>query len=846
MKTSSKFLWLFIMAWRDARKNRLRLLMFVSSIVLGISALVGIRSFRDALEVQINQEAKTLLGADLVISSVQPITGNTEKFLDSIGNQKARESSFASMVFFPKTENLRLANVRALEGGFPFYGTIETTPSSAFKELQKGRYALVDQSLLLQFNARPGDSIRIGDLYFTITGQLGKIPGQAGIAATVAPVVYIPFQYLDQTGLNQKGSRINYKFYYRFNPGTDVAALTESIKPRLEKEKLSADTLSTIKERTTNAYGDLSTYLNLLAFVALILGCLGVASSVHTYVREKISSVAILRCLGVKGYEAFMIYLIQIKILGLLGATIGVIAGALIQMMLPRILGDFLVLQPEFMISWPAVFIGLLTGISMAVLFALLPLLSVRKISPLLTLRFIYEKNNSWKDPLQWLACVLILSFVFAFGWYQTGSYKTSAIFTGALSFALLILALIALSIMWLIKKVIPAASPYPIRQGFANLFRPNNQTVVLVTTIGIGIAIIASLYFVKNILIHQLSISESGKEPNMILFDIQPEQKNNVASFTRESHLPVIQLVPLVTMRLEDIKGKSRSDYEKDTLHPMPEWIFNREYRVTFRDTLSDTEKLLEGKINRPVRSLADTIFISIDEGYAKTIKVKMGDPLTFNVQGMPVKTIIGSIRKVNWRKIQSNFLIVFPSGVLEKAPQFHILTTRTSDVKQSAAFQLALIKRFPNVSVVDLSFILSTVKKILQQVSLVIEFMASFSIITGILVLGGSIILSRYQRMQESVLLRTLGASGKQILTINSLEYFFLGSVASLTGIVLAMAVSWSFAKFALEAEFSLDIPAALILFLSGSLLTTLIGILNSRKVLTTAPLEVLRTEA
>jgi len=835
-----------IMAWRDARKNRMRLLMFISSIVLGISALVGIRSFRDALEDKINKDAKTLLGADLVINSMQPVTGLTRKFLDSLGGKQSTESSFASMVLFPKNESLRLANVRALRGYFPFYGAIETTPANAFSELRKGRNALLDESLLIQFNASPGDSIMIGNLSFKITGRLNKIPGQAGIAATVAPVVYISEQYLTQTGLAEKGSRINYKFYYKFDQKTDVNKLAENIKPRLEKEKLSADTVDTTKKRTTNAYGDLNSYLNLLAFVALLLGCLGVASSVHAYIKEKISSVAILRCLGVKGIEAFMIYLIQIIMIGFTGSLIGVIFGGAIQALLPKILGQFLIIEPGFIISWSAVVAGLAIGSGISILFALIPLLSVRKISPLLTLRFTYEKNDTWKDPMQWLVYVLIILFIYLFGWYQTESNKTSLIFTTALAASLIILTLIAYSMMQVVKKILPVSASYSVRQGFANLFRPNNQTLVLMVTIGIGIAIIASLYFVKNILLNQISVNETGNEPNMILFDIQPDQKNNVVIFTQKNNLPVIQLVPMVTMRLDEIKGKTKAEYEKDSLHPMPEWIFNREYRVTFRDSLTDTEKLLRGIIGKPVRSASDTIFISIEEGYAKTLQVDIGDKLSFNVQGTVLNTVIGSIRKVNWKKIQSNFLMVFPSGVLENAPQFHILATRTSSVKQSADFQIALIKKFPNVSVVDLTYILNTVRKILNQVSLVIEFMASFSIVTGMLVLAGSIMISKYQRIQESVLLRTLGASRKQILTITTMEYLFLGAISCATGIMLAMGASWGFARFALEADFTIDLVASFTLFISGTMLTVLIGVLNSSEVLNKPPLEILRNES
>jgi putative ABC transport system permease protein len=844
MKAGSKISWLAKMALRDSRKNVSRLFIFISSIILGISALVAIRSFGDGLEKEINSQAKSLLGADMVISSIQPLEKSAQSFVDSLDGTKARENSFASMVLFPKTDNLRLAQVRALEGDFPFYGSIETVPENKFKDLQNGRYALVDQTLLIQFNAQPGDSIKIGKLTFKIIGGLEKIPGQAGIAATVAPAIYIPFRFLAQTGLAVRGSRINYKFYYKFSNNVDATALSEKIKARTEKENLTVFTVETTKERTTDAYKDLTSYLNLVAFVALLLGCLGVASSVHTYIKEKLNTVAVLRCLGVKGREAFFIYLIQIAIIGLTGSLIGAFLGTLIQMMLPGILGEFLLLDLQFSISWQAILLGVATGLGISILFALLPLLNIRKISPLHTLRFSYEEgNSSFKDPLNWIVYFLIAAFIYGFAWWQIESYTKALIFTAGIAVSFLLLAAVAALNIWLIRKFFPSSFPFVFRQGLANLFRPNNQSLVLVISIGLGTTIIASLYFIQSMLLSQLSIDEKGNRANMILFDIQPAQKDKIVAFTREKNLPVLQIVPMVTTRLEDINGKRKEQFSKDS---MPDWVFNREYRVTFRDTLSDTEKLVAGKLGKKVSSPSDTIYISMDEGYAKTIHVKLGDRLTFNVQGAIIPTVIGSFRKVDWKRIQSNFQVLFPTGVLESAPQFHVLATRTSSREQSAQFQLQLIRQFPNISIVDLTYIIKTVKEVLDKVSFVIRFMALFSIITGLLVLTGSIMISRFQRIRESILLRTLGASKKQILLITTLEYFFLGSIAAITGMSLALTASWAFARFTLEFEFSIYWPSILFIYLFTVALTVIIGILNSRGILERSPLEILREES
>jgi putative ABC transport system permease protein len=276
-----------------------------------------------------------------------------------------------------------------------------------------------------------------------------------------------------------------------------------------------------------------------------------------------------------------------------------------------------------------------------------------------------------------------------------------------------------------------------------------------------------------------------------------------------------------------------------------MHEWVFDREYRVTFRDTLTDSEKITKGKWKGEVDTSSGNVFISIEERYAMNNSIEIGDTLLFNVQGSVIPTIVGSFRKVDWNRIQTNFLVVFPTGVLEEAPQFHVLLTRIPTKEASAKFQQTMVKQFPNVSIIDLSLVLSIVDKLLDKVGFVIRFMAGFSIFTGLIVLIASVLISKYQRIQESVLLRTLGASRKQIFYITALEYFFLGAFAAATGIVLSLGVSWLLAKFIFETEFTLQWLPLLIVFVCICLLTVFIGLINSRAVVRRPPLEILREE-
>ncbi|MGV3505295.1 MAG: ABC transporter permease [Adhaeribacter sp.] len=837
--------WLLKMAWRDSRRNRSRLFLFASSIILGIAALVAIYSFSYNLENDIHNQAKNLLGADLAIYSNQQVKPSMQKLLDSLGQHRSQERSFASMVYFPRSQGTRLVQVRALAGAYPYYGAIETSPARAQHSFRQGRRALVDQTLMLQYRARVGDSIQVGELLFQIAGILYKAPDQSGITASVAPAVYIPLPYLARTGLVQKGSRINYRYYYQLPPGASAEELSKKLEPRLEREGLSFETIESKKRNTGESFGDLTRFLTLVGFIALLLGCIGVASAIHIYVREKLPTIAVLRCLGLRYTQAFLIYLFQILGIGLLGSVLGAALGSLIQRLLPAVLQEFLPISLHVSLSWLAVGQGLLLGVLISLLFALLPLISIRNISPLNTLRLSLEEKPWGRDPWQWLVYGLIFLFVFGFTFLQTETWQQALWFSGGVLLAFLLLCGAAYALMALSRRFFPASWSYLWRQGFANLYRPNNQTLILVVSIGLGTAFICTLFFIQKLLIDQVTLSSSGNQPNMVLFDIQTSQKQQVARLTRQHRLPVLQQVPIVSMRLEEVNGLTGADVRRDTTLEISPRAFTREYRVTYRDSLIDSEKLTAGTWSGYADSPASHVPISLEEDFARRIKVKVGDTLLFNVQGAPVPAIVGSLRKIEWNRVQTNFLVVFPAGVLEEAPQFHVLMTRVPSQQASARFQQALVRSFPTISVIDLDLILRTIDELLEKIAFVIRFMATFSILTGIIVLIASVLISKYQRIQESVLLRTLGASRRQILVITGLEYAFLGTLAAAAGLILAFGGSWALAYFSFEIPFRPELGPVLLLFLLVVLLTVTIGLLNSRGILNRPPLEVLRSE-
>lgn len=845
------------MAWRDSRRNRARLLLFISAIIAGIAALTAVRSFSDNLTADIDREAKTLLGADLLIEGNQPAPDSVLMLLNNTpGVQQARVFNLLNMAYFPKTGGTRLTNVRASDPGYPFYGKWKSQPEDAWKNWHDSGQALVEHGLMLQFGVQPGDSIHIGNLSFPIAGDLLSRPGRAGIGSAIAPVAFIPFERLDSTGLVQKGSRVWHQYYYKIEAPASVETLTKAIEKPLKTAGLDWETVESNKASIGKAFGNFSTFLNLVGFVALLLGCIGVAGAVHIYIKDKLPTVAILRCLGASGRKAFYVYLTQVVGIGLLGALAGTLIGTLLQKLLPVLAKDFLPIETVSTdLSWAAVAQGVSMGLAVAVLFALLPLSGILRTSPLRTLRASFEEEEARgiaprqriaprQQGQRWLVYLLIGASLLGFTWWLVRDWKETLWFMGGMALAFAVLYGLAQLLTFLLRRFFPRRWSYVWRQGIANLFRPENQTVLLVVTIGLGTMLLSTLFLIQTLLLRQVEFSGSGNQPNMILFDILPDQREGVARLVGDNGMPVMQQVAIVTTRVEDIDGRTKAQDQADSTTAMPRWVWDREYRVTFRDTLIDTETIIEGAWEGEHRP-GEPIKVSISDGLQRAMKAKIGTKIAFNVQGTRIETEVGSVRKVDFNRVQTNFLVVFPKGVLEAAPQFHVVVSKVADAEQSARFQAALVQRFPNVSAIDLTQILKSVDEVLKKVSFVIRFMALFSILTGLLVLLSSIYQGKYARIRESVLLRTLGASRRQILRINAIEYFLLGALACLAGVGLSVAGAWALATFAFKIPFTPDWWPLLGIFVLITALTVIIGLLNSREVVRKPPLEVLREE-
>ena len=655
--------------------------------------------------------------------------------------------------------------------------------------------------------------------------------------------MYVPASYLAETGLVQFGSLVRHQAYLQIEDNATLQDFLNRHNQLFNDNRVGYDTVAEQVENLTEAFGNMTRFLGLVGLTALLLGGIGVASAIHVFVKEKLETVAVLRCLGATQRTVFAAYVLQAGALGLAGAVGGVFLGMGVQRALPGVLGDLLPIEVAVSVDWVAVVAGLFIGVWVAGVFALLPLLAVRDIPPLRALRKELEVVASPSKLLRMGAFAALLTSVLVISVWQAPTRGLGVAFALAITLTAGLLWATARLLMRVTRRYFPRRARYVVRQGVANLFRPQNQTAAVTIALGFGIFIIATIYLVQRNLLDPFRIDASNSTPNLFLFDVQEDQRDGVTQLLAEHGVPALELTPLIPARLSRINERTIEEILADSAGPfIPRWALRREYRHTYRDTLATTEELIAGTWwEGPVDGIPR---VSIEEDIAAELHVGLGDRITWDVQGTLVEAEITSIRRVNWARFELNFFFVFEPGALAGAPPTIIAFTRIDDPTKRAAFQRDLVRGFPNISVADLALLQEAIASIVDKVTLAIRFMALFSIASGVIVLFGAIATSRFHRIREGVLLKTLGASRKQIGQILLTEYFTLGSLAGLTGILLAGFAGWGLMRFMFEMrDFSLPGLPLAALWLGAAGLTTAIGFANGRHVVKKPPLAVMR---
>ena len=828
--------WVWRMAWRDSRSQRLRLVVFSLAIVSGIAALTAIHSLKASVERGIAVEAKALLGSDLRVSSRKEIGANEIEKLTGMASQVSRETSFPSMMRFLPDGGARLMQVRGIAGGYPFYGKVETRPVDAWNKLRDGGGVLVEPAILDQFSAQIGDEVELGGIRLRILGLVDKPAPRGNRFSGFAPEVYVNLADIERSGLLTQNSMAGYQVHLKLSGGQASRVLKERVRDEFPDTRWRLETPEDRRENLGDALDNFQKFLGLIALTSLALGAIGVAGAVHAHVTRRIQTIGILRCLGCPGYMAFGIYFAQAMALGLLGAILGAGLGIVMQMGLLVALDDELPISVAPSPEWKIALQTTATGFAVCCGFALLPLMRIREISPAVTLRSGGSLKGGFLRSLPIYALLVGLLVMVAYG--NDPNWKRALAMVGGLTVAFLALVAVARGLMEVSRRVLAPRWPYLIRQGVSNLHRPGNQTLLFLLSLGLGTFLLVTILSAGKLLNGRLNIQQSEESPNLYLIDVQPDQVAGVEAVLEAKELPVMESVPMVTMRVQSING-----VEVGEATGVPRWVARREFRSTYRDSLNFTETLIAGELASERANPNGIVALSLEEKIAKDLKVGIGDEVTMDVQGILIRTKVTSIRRVDWSRFNLNFFMVFPPGVLEDAPGVNVVTTRTPTPAASGELQRELAGQFANVTAIDLTLILETVRDLLAKISTVITILAGFTVLAGLPILIGTLLNGRDVRLKESVLLRTLGASAKQVRIILVIEYASLGLLSALSGILLAVVANGVLATFIFKASPWPDAALLLAAFGTVTMIAVLGGLALSRGVCHHPPLEILR---
>ena len=881
-------------AWRESRTARRRLLLYMSSISLGVAALVAIDSFSNNTIRSVHEQSRALLGGDVMATRNAVATPAVDSLLDSLrthGIPYSTSTNFVSMALVPRSGGTRLVQVHAVAEGYPFYGRIVTEPATAYPELEDGHNAVVDPALIVTLDAHIGDTLSLGTAKFVITGTLKSVPGDVGISAAIGPRVYIPERFVRETGLLVFGSRVEYEWLFKLPPTQESSAFVRAFSKRFAQGANGGMRGAGYNEtRLAGAIDQLHDYLAVVGLVALLLGGIGVASGVHAFVMRKIDPVAILRCLGATSWQVLSIYTAQAALMGLVGAAAGAVLGVAIQFLMPLAVRDFLPVDVNVTLAPTAIALGLAIGVWVALLFAMRPLIALRRVSPLQALRRESDSDalrRSRRDPLRILLSLAIAASVLWLGMSRANTWRRGLGFTFAIAAAIGVLWASAAALSWVARRGLRPTWPFPIRQGIASLYRPGNQTRAVVLALGFGVFLMGTLYQAQYNILRSLGLRLGEARANVVFFDVQENQRPGIDSIVHAARLELIDETPIVPMRVASINGKAVTDLlaqaereraaarrrrgqlaetdsvkdstATDSAGPPRErgggqqtgggtgerraspWALRREFRSTYRDTITESEHLVAGRwFSHRADSLGE---VSLEQDVARELGVKMNDTVTWNIQGVLIPTVVTSLRDVRWQSFAPNFFAVFDPKSLESAPKQFAILVRAPGPKEIAHLQRDVVAAYPSVSSLDLTLIQQTVTNVLGKVTMAIRFLALITLALAVPVLFSAVAATRRERLREGVLLKTLGATKRQIGRIMLAEYALLGTLGAVTGVVLSTLAGWALMHWIFKMPFlPAFVPAGLV---AGAMigLAVGIGLLTGRDVFAETPMAALR---
>jgi len=835
------------MVFREARGALRHFLFFLASIAIGVGAIVGVGSIAENFEAMTQHEAKNLLAADVEIRLKGTLDAQGETLLSELSQQGIQAllvSELVGMAANPENHVTQLVEVKAVESGYPYYGELKVEPATG-TSFRSPEAVFVERGLLLRLGLEVGDAISLGDARFKISGVIQREPDKVAGPFSLGPRFLMSQEGLKRAGLLKRGSRVRWKILLKTAGGQSPEGLKTWLEDRWLEDGTppSIKTYKEVRPRLARFLDNFTTYLGLVGLITLMIGGIGVGGNVHAFLSERTQTIAILKSLGGTASGILAIYLLLILGLSGLGALLGIGLGSAIYLALSALLSDFLPPGFVFQMRFAPIAQGLAMGMLSTFLFAIRPLRVVGEIAPARVFRHEVEALSSTEKEHPYLKQALLAATMIA-GWFalsawQAGSWRLGSWFVLEVGVAMALLMLAGKGAFLLLKRI-KSPKGLVFRYGLSNLNRPGRQVMTILLSLGIGVMILLTLAQVEARLMAELRQNIPEHAPGLFLIDIQSDQKEalqKILSDWPQREAP--RLNPLIRSRLHALDGKEVS--EMDLEGRSDAWYFRREYVLTYQDVLPKYNEITEGHW---WGKDAQGAYLSVESDAARHLGVGLGSEVTFDIQGLQIGGKITSIREVDWGSMETNFYFIFSPEALAGAPKTYVATV-TSRAEDDVPIQNAVIRAFPNVTVIPIREILETIAKILGEISSTIRFMALLALTVGLIVVAGAIATARRSRIHEMVLFKTLGATRPDLMAMMAVEYAVIGFVAALVGGLLSLALSWGVVHFFLELQWVFEWQILFLGMAATVSLTLLTGFLSSYAILGEKPLSVLRAE-
>jgi putative ABC transport system permease protein len=860
-------------ATRELHSSRGRFTFVILSVAIGVAALTGVRGFSSAFRVTLLLRARSIMAADIAARTTMPPTPDEQKGIDALraeGNDETPVTEMLSMASAATAMDPLLVSVKAVEAEkYPFYGTVVLAPAIPLTQALTDSSVAVGDDLLLRLHLKVGDSIKLGTERFKIAAVVEDEPDRLSGTFAAGPRVLISQHALETTGLVVPGSRVTRRYLFKLPAATGGKALSDAavatLKTKLETLMPEAQ-ISDYREANpalTKALDGATGLLSLMSLVALVLGAVGVAMAMRSHLQQRLDSIAIMKSLGAGSRQIMKIYLLQTLLLGLGGGVLGVVLGIGVQLAFPLFLAKLLHLTPTLRLEPHAIGLGLAAGLLTTLLFTLPPLLDIRNVRPILILRRNVETDD---DPFamrlvrklrgsvaQIGASVLILLGLVGLATRVSDSARVGWTFAIGLAASLLVLLGMAALTLWLLRKFLRGTGlrlPSTLRHGLANLYRPGNPSAALLAALGLGVMQIAAVYFVQHSIVNEMHVAAAGDLPNIFLMDMGSDEVGGVRTLL--SQQPTVkgtpEMIPVVSARLLEVNGESLAKRRAERGGP-PAGRGAQTLNLTWppsADGPPPGDTVVRGKwwTAQQAADAAAHPVVALARERADRLKIKPGDTLTLSAQDEPIKATVVAVYETDSQHAFSRAEFVLPQTVLAGLPVVWYGGVHC-DPSQTATLRRVLYEHYPTVTVIDVAATLEVIRQVMLQVIYVIQFLAAFSIFAGIVILASAIAGTRYRRIREVVVLKTLGATRPRIASIFSIEFAVLGLIAGAVGLVFANVLARTLLLHALHFGYGFQPWLNLGGWVAVGAMTVLAGWLASHRVLGQKPLEVLREE-